>query len=431
MKKIIVFIMAAALVTASFSVFGVREEAAVAAFAKSEAKGGVIRFEKDDFAVDSQKGNTLDAILITELPSEGRLYMGGEAVEAGDIVDMDDLAMMTFLASEGQDDVCAQMYFKPVFSRSGTASEAVRVTLSISDKPNNTPVAVNAEYKTYVNVKLCGTLKAVDTDNDECTFEITTNPKKGTLTLDGADFTYVPKQGKAGKDTFEFRATDTRGNVSASARVTIEICKSASKETFTYSDMEQSSAHYAALYLRQEGIMSGETFGSESFFYPDETVSRAQFVALISTVTEMAVPTVSVGTGLSDNEAIPVWARPYIAAAINCGVVSGESGEDGNKVFRANDPITRAEAAAIIDRAVGLAADGRELSFDDTDEVPAWAQQSIVNTTSVGIVSVFSDNTVRPSKYVTREDAAVMLYNAVCYVQEKTKETGFLAGLFD
>ncbi len=430
MKKVIGFILACALIGASFYAFGTNEVASVASFSKCEAAGEIICFDKSDFAVSSKSGNVLDAIQITGIPESGRLTVGDNDVFAGDIVDIDDLSRMTF-SSAGSEDIFDSMTFRPVFSKTGTAQNDVRVTLSLSNKPNNTPVAVNAEYKTYTGVRLCGTLKAVDADGDDCTFEITNSPKKGDVTLDGAEFVYVPKQGKSGKDSFEFKVSDSRGNTSDSAKVSILICKPASKDSFSYSDMLDSRAHYAALCLREEGIMVGETFGEENFFYPDETVSRAQFVALISSVAELAVPTVSVGTGLKDNETIPVWARPYVAAAINCGVISGESCDDGNKVFRANDPITRAEAASIIDKAMKLAADGRKMSFDDIDNVPAWAEQSIVNTTAAGILSVFEDNTVRASEYVTREDAALMLHKAVCYVQEKTKEAGFLAGLFD
>ena len=431
MKKLVILILAACIMSASFQVFGAKSEYSVAAFSKTEGLGGVICFERSDFVTDSDKTNTLDAILVTKLPDNGALIFDGESVSAGDIINMDDLALLTYSADDVQDEALGDIYFRPVFSRSGTGKSDVKITLSISDKPNNSPVAINAEYATYTNVKLSGKLKVVDTDNDECSFEIVTAPKKGTLTLEGADFVYTPKQDKSGKDFFEFRATDCRSNKSAVAKVTVEIRKPASKESFSYSDMEYSPAHYAALYLREAGVMEGESFGGESFFYPDREVSRAQFVALISYAAEMSVPTVSVGTGLSDNEDIPEWARPYIAAAISCGVISGESSDDGNKVFRASDPITRAEAAAIIDRAVGLALDGREMTFDDSLDVPAWAAQSIVNTTAAGIVTVFEDNTVRASEYVTREDAALMLYKTVCYIQGKTNDTGFLAGLFD
>ena len=431
MKKITAILLAAFIMSTSFQVFGTKSDLSVAAFSKTEVTGGVIRFDRADFVVDNDKNNTLDAIMITSLPDNGCLLFGEEAVNAGDIISMDDLSLMTYCAADSKSEAFSDICFRPVFSRTGTGETDVKITLSITDKPNNTPVAINAEYKTYTNVKFCGKLRVIDTDNDECTFEIVTAPKKGTLTIEGEDFVYEPKQDKSGKDFFEFRATDSRGNKSAVAKVSIDICKPASKDAFSYSDMEESSAHYAALYLREQGIMAGETFGAENFFYPEQTVSRAQFVALISCIAEMSVPTVSVGTGLSDNGDIPEWARPYVAAAINCGVISGESGDDGNKVFRANDPITRAEAAAIIDRAMGLALDGREMAFGDSSDVPAWAAQSIVNTTAAGILSVFDDNTVRASDYVTREDAALMLCKAVCYVQEKTKETGFFAGLFD
>lgn len=431
MKKVIGFILACALLGASFYAFGTNEAAQVASFAKCEAAGEVICFDKSDFDVSAGVGNTLDAIIIKEAPTSGTLTVADRVVAAGDRISFADVHKMVFAAHTGSEDIYDSMSFTPVFSKTGTASEDVTVRLTLSNKPNNTPVAVNAEYKTYTDIKLCGTLKAVDTDEDECVFEITSKPKKGTVTLDGAEFVYIPKQGKSGKDSFEFVVTDSHGNISNTAKVTVEICKPASRGSFSYSDMSDSAAHYAALCLREEGIMVGETFGEESFFYPDETVSRAQFVALVSSVAELAVPTVSVGTGLSDNDTIPVWARPYVAAAINCGVICGESGDDGNKVFRANDPITRAEAASILDRAIKLAADGREMCFADNEDVPAWAEQSIVNTTAAGILSVFEDNTVRASEKVTREDAALMLHEAVCYVKEKTKETGFWTGLFD
>ncbi len=295
---------------------------------------------------------------------------------------------------------------------------------------NFAPVAVNAKYKTYAGVKLCGTLTAADAENEECTFEIVKGPKKGTLTLEGAGFQYIPKDGKTGKDSFTFTATDVSGNKSETGRVEIEICKRKANESISYSDMSESEAHFAALYLHGEGIMSGETFGNDSFFYPDKEVTRAQFVAMTAAITEMALPAVSVGTGLADNEDIPAWARPYVAAAISCGVVRGETGEDGNKVFRADDAITRAEAAAVISRALSLAADGREISLTDGGDIPSWASQTVVNTVVNGILPVFSDNTVRAQSPVTREDAAKMLYAMLCYQKEKQAGSGLFSRLW-
>ena len=99
-----------------------------------------------------------------------------------------------------------------------------------------------------------------------------------------------------------------------------------------------------------------------------------------------------------------------MAAGILSGVVEGSDDGSGNRVFRADSAITRAEAAAILDRCLALADDGREMAFSDSGAVPAWSAQSVVNCVANGLLPVFSDNTVRPMDAVTREDAAVMLY---------------------
>ncbi len=431
-KKIILSMVVLALVFTtifSFSIIGNNDQSVVSAFSKSEKVGSIATFSESDFTSEIKGNNTLDAIVISRLPASGKLLVGENTVEAGDVVDRSELNNLTFL-SDIETEVTDQFTIIPIFSKTGSAEEVI-ITVSLSDRINYAPVAVNASFKTYSNIKLNGSFSAVDTDGDECVYTITKEPKKGTVNINGADFEYEPKNGKSGKDTFEFTATDKYGNVSNTAKVTIEIVKSSAKESFSYSDMLDSDAHFASLYLREEGIMVGETFGEENFFYPDTPVTRAQFIALVASVSEMALPTVSVGTGLSDNDDIPSWARPYVAAAINCGVICGDSADDGNKVFRANDYITRAEAAAILDRAIGLNDENRVMTFADTDTVPAWAEQSLINTTVNGIISVYDDNTIKAGNYVTREDVATMLYESICYIENKNDSKSFWDKLFD
>lgn len=45
-----------------------------------------------------------------------------------------------------------------------------------------------------------------------------------------------------------------------------------------------------------------------------------------------------------DADQIPVWAKPYIAAASEAGLIKG----NGNGKFNPNAPITRAEAVTLI-----------------------------------------------------------------------------------
>ena len=98
------------------------------------------------------------------------------------------------------------------------------------------PVAENLELNTYRNVSVGGRLSAVDPEGDTVTFEITTEPGKGTveLTKDGR-FVYTPDKDRRGRDYFGYRAVDSEGNASQEATVIIRISKQKT-QTF-YSDM--------------------------------------------------------------------------------------------------------------------------------------------------------------------------------------------------
>ena len=168
------------------------------------------------------------------------------------------------------------------------------------------------------------------------------------------------------------------------AEITVRVVKRHERECFTYTDMSDSPAHYAALRLREEGVFSGECFGTEAFFAPEQTVTRAQFLTMAAAVADLAQPVAAVSTGLSDDDSIPAWSRGYVAAGILSGVVEGSDDGSGNRVFRADSAITRAEAAAILDRCLALADDGREMAFSDSGAVPAWSAQSVVNCVANG-----------------------------------------------
>jgi hypothetical protein len=53
-------------------------------------------------------------------------------------------------------------------------------------------------------------LVATDVDGDALTYRITTQPTKGTVTVNAATgtFTYTPNAGATGSDSFRFRAND-------------------------------------------------------------------------------------------------------------------------------------------------------------------------------------------------------------------------------
>ena len=85
--------------------------------------------------------------------------------------------------------------------------------------------------------------------------------------------------------------------------------------------MKSNPSHYAALMLREHGVMTGETLGETNLFYPQNQVGRGEFlVALFSAAgLDESLPH-CVNTGLDNDTEIPVWLKPYVAVAIERGI---------------------------------------------------------------------------------------------------------------
>ena len=90
------------------------------------------------------------------------------------------------------------------------------------------------------------------------------------------------------------------------------------------------------------------------------------------------------------------------------GIINGYS--DGT--FRPNANITRAQAAIMIVRAIGLDTSGASSNFNDVPSThSAYAFISAAN--QAGIIGGYSvDNTYRPNEYITRQQIAIMIQRA-------------------
>lgn len=84
--------------------------------------------------------------------------------------------------------------------------------------PENGPTARDLEIRTYRGIPYLGQLEAADPDGGELTFAIVTQPKKGTVTVEGANFTYTPKETPPEGTLHLFRRQQRRGRVPARHR---------------------------------------------------------------------------------------------------------------------------------------------------------------------------------------------------------------------
>jgi len=65
-------------------------------------------------------------------------------------------------------------------------------------------------------------MHATDIDNDLLTFSITVGPTRGSISITGAAFTYIPTGIFSGQDSFEFIVSDGRGGTDR-ATITIDV----------------------------------------------------------------------------------------------------------------------------------------------------------------------------------------------------------------
>lgn len=149
--------------------------------------------------------------------------------------------------------------------------------------------------------------------------------------------------------------------------------------------------------------------------YPDGTMRPENYI----TRAEAAV-LIGKALGLEEKDKtfmgyidfIPVWARGYIISTSDEGIFKGYPG----RLFKPGKDITREEMVATLVRAFlpGQSADSIP-GFDDWVEVSDWAREDVSVAVQNGVVEGYPDNTFRPKKNVTRAEAFTMVCKLLGY----------------
>lgn len=358
-------------------------------------------FSPSDFAPGDE---TLTGVCITGLPDaqRGTMVLGSRVIRPGDILTKDQLEQMTFSPMRSETDQQASITYLPIFS-SRVDPEATMV-ISIHGKEDKVPVAEDSDLETYKNLENTGNFKAHDPEGQVLTFTVTRQPRRGSLEVkEDGSFVYTPKKNKVGTDSFTYTATDPAGNVSREATVTVEILKPTDDRRYT--DTAGTDCDFTAQWLHNTGIFSGETVSGQSCFCPDAPVTRGEFLAMLMRTLDLPVDRNAVYTGFSDECAD--WLKPYLAAAMRCGIVQGYPGENG-AVFSPDNAITGSEAAMMVSNALNLSAPA---DAQVESSVPVWAAQSWAAAADQGLILPVQSS-------VTRGDAANILYRVSKLAQE-------------
>lgn len=387
---------------------GKGKEPCVADFSKNGLIGQTISFAPEDFQCGSAD---LRRITIRSLPDSdsGTLVIGGQPLTVDSVVERSALAGLGFQAARNPKVTQTSFTFTPEFS-SGKQSKDTTVTLHLLTAANQPPIALDMDLSTYKNIAITGYFDAMDSEGDPLTFQLTSTPARGAVTLaeDGSSqFVYTPYENKTGRDSFSYVAVDPAGNTSPEARITIRIEKAAT--SVTYADMTGHSAHKAAIRLAQEGIFVGHRVNGQYFFQPDEPVSREEFLTMAMVVAGMAPLEDVSTTGFFDDQAIPAWVKGNVAAALKAGVIRGFRNEQGAPVFGPLDTVTYAEATVMLNNLLSISDVPLEVFASDTES--HWAAQAAANLTASGVIQEQTAGNFNCA--MTRAEAAELLDGAL------------------
>ncbi len=377
--------------------------------AMAAVRGNPISFDEKDFCRATNLPE-ISSITITSLPpiTDGELRVGNTVLTGQETIRAENLSLLSYTA--GSADISTSSFR----FRVGDSPVEMTCRLYLLDQVNESPTlstvpATSLNVSTHQNVTLYGSLPCYDPEGDETIIEIVSYPKSGILTLTNrgtGEYTYKPRAGASGKDSFTYVARDVWGNYSAAATVSLTIVKPTT--SVVYADLAGSPAENAALTMTEAGIMGGTQVGTKTYFEPDGLVSRGDFVVMAMRAMGMTETAPVSRTPFADDGDIPDSMKSALATAYELGYIRGESGEGDTPSFYPNRSLTRAEAAVILGRMLDAATPTVAPIFTDSDEIPAWAAPSIYSLPALGVM-LPEDGAISPSSELTRAEAAQML----------------------
>jgi len=176
-----------------------------------------------------------------------------------------------------------------------------------------------------------------------------------------------------------------------------------------FEDIKTHWARDVVIDLFKHGYIKGS---ENEQFKPDNTLTRAEFLALISRALNIESPTNGYATKFSDLKNSSHWASLAIIALEEKGYIQGTQNSKGKWYVAPDSQITRAEMAAILSRI--LVKEGVISINDDTkvyfnDVKGHWAETDIAKLQKLNLIKGNENGLFKPDSKTTRAEAAVII----------------------
>lgn len=161
------------------------------------------------------------------------------------------------------------------------------------------------------------------------------------------------------------------------------------------------SGHQIALRTEHVRYMSGEN----NMFRPNDPLTRGQLAQILCSLIQEGVSVPDGGVAFSDVEA-----GGDVYDSVEQLAYLGIMGGYGDGTFRPEQPVTRAEMVAALCRMMNVS-EVAGIAFPDVD-AEYWAMGSVAAAMAKGWLSGFEDGSFYPDAPLTRAEAAVLLNRA-------------------
>lgn len=139
-------------------------------------------------------------------------------------------------------------------------------------------------------------------------------------------------------------------------------------------------------------------------FKPNNNITRAEFASILIKAFNLSSEQGTIFTDTANH-----WAKDSIATAAAHGILTGYSAEK----FGPNDPITREQMAVMIVKAAKLANQEAGKAFSDSKTVSSWAVEAVDTVVGENIMGGYGDDTFKPQNKATRAEAATVIVKAL------------------
>ncbi|KAB2953778.1 hypothetical protein F9B85_03940 [Heliorestis acidaminivorans] len=171
---------------------------------------------------------------------------------------------------------------------------------------------------------------------------------------------------------------------------------------------EDARGHWAQNWIDkmiQKGFVSGYPDGT---FQPDKQITRAEFATIVNnSFNTYDASAEATFTDVSSSD----WFYRQVASAKEAGYISGYP--DGT--FKPNAPISRQEAAVLMTNLLGLNQNASLPAYTDQGQIGNWAVSSISAVNASGLMQGYPDGQFKPLNPISRAETAVLIDKALGY----------------